>query len=72
MFAQRMKRVNIEKRLKSSYLAFNQYGGCNLHSVNFTFITLNVICHFIAQQSLFHSAIPQLFTVIPYLPPRAT
>lgn len=45
-------------RLKSSYLYFSWHGGCNLHSVNFTFITLNFIYQFIAQSSLLPSAIP--------------
>lgn len=61
-------------RLKSSYLAFSRHGGCNLHSVNFMFVTLNFICHFIAQSSLLCNAIPypSISTVIPYFPPGAT
>lgn len=66
-------------RLKSFYLAFSQHGGCNLSSLNFksitlnfTFITLKFTYHFMAHASLLHNAIPQLLTLVPYLPPRAT
>lgn len=49
-------------RLKSSYLAFSWRGGCNLQLVNFTFITLNFVCHLQPSQlcstMLFHSCSP--------------